>query len=160
MYMEEALNATKSRAMSLQNENVRFEQSRNVRFHRWPRAMETERIALSQRERDRLRVLHEIRQKQITQSEAARRLKISDRHQRHPGGQADWIAGVQPHDQSCYRGGQARCKHDAIGRHSRLRQNLRVHHDDVRHVIKVVPPPSSSCFIEVFLTARKLFAEP
>ena len=42
--------------------------------------METERIALSQRERDRLRVLHEIRQKQITLSEAARRLKISDRH--------------------------------------------------------------------------------
>jgi predicted ArsR family transcriptional regulator len=42
--------------------------------------METERIALSQRERDRLRVLHEIRQKQITQSEAARRLNISDRH--------------------------------------------------------------------------------
>ncbi len=40
----------------------------------------TERLALSQRERDRLRVLHEIRQKQITQSEAARRLKISDRH--------------------------------------------------------------------------------
>jgi len=28
--------------------------------------METERIALSQRERDRLRVLHEVKQKQIT----------------------------------------------------------------------------------------------
>jgi hypothetical protein len=42
--------------------------------------METERIALSQRERGRLRVLHEIRQKQVTQREAARRLKISDRH--------------------------------------------------------------------------------
>src|ERR1039457_4489558 len=42
-------------------------------------AMETERIALSQQERDRLRVLHEIRQKQITQREAASRLKISDR---------------------------------------------------------------------------------
>jgi hypothetical protein len=42
--------------------------------------METERIALSQRERDRLRVLHEIKRKQITQIEAARRLKISDRH--------------------------------------------------------------------------------
>jgi predicted DNA-binding protein (UPF0251 family) len=38
------------------------------------------RIALSQRERDRLRVLHEITQKQITQREAASRLKISDRH--------------------------------------------------------------------------------
>jgi len=42
--------------------------------------METERMALSQRERDRLHVLHEIKRKQITQVEAARRLKISDRH--------------------------------------------------------------------------------
>src|SRR3979411_1691054 len=42
--------------------------------------METERIALSQRERDRLRVLYEAKRKQITQIEAARRLKISDRH--------------------------------------------------------------------------------
>jgi hypothetical protein len=25
--------------LSLQNENVRFEQSRNVRFHRWPGAL-------------------------------------------------------------------------------------------------------------------------
>ena len=41
--------------------------------------METERIALSQRERDRLRVLREVQEKQITQIEAARRLKISDR---------------------------------------------------------------------------------
>src|ERR1700730_838485 len=39
--------------------------------------METERIALSQRERDRLRVLQEIRRKQITQRESARPLKIS-----------------------------------------------------------------------------------
>jgi predicted ArsR family transcriptional regulator len=44
--------------------------------------METERIALSQRERDRLRVLHEVKRKQITQIEAARRLKISNRHVR------------------------------------------------------------------------------
>src|SRR5438552_6580923 len=35
---------------------------------------------MRQRERDRLRVLHEVQQKQITQMEAARRLKISDRH--------------------------------------------------------------------------------
>jgi hypothetical protein len=41
--------------------------------------METERMALSQRERDRLGVLHEVQQKQISQREAARRLKISDR---------------------------------------------------------------------------------
>jgi len=44
--------------------------------------METERMALSQRERDRLRVLHEVKQKQIKQVEAARRLKITDRHVR------------------------------------------------------------------------------
>src|ERR1700737_3701344 len=42
--------------------------------------METERIALSQRERDGLRGLHGAQQKQITQIEAPRRLKISDRH--------------------------------------------------------------------------------
>ena len=33
--------------------------------------METERIALSQRERDRLKVLHEVQQKQLTQLAAA-----------------------------------------------------------------------------------------
>jgi transposase len=44
--------------------------------------METERIALSQRERDRLRVLHEVKQEQITQIEAAKRLKITDRQVR------------------------------------------------------------------------------
>src|ERR1700680_3314043 len=44
--------------------------------------METERIALSQRERDRLKVLHEVQQKQLTQVAAAARLKISDRHVR------------------------------------------------------------------------------
>jgi hypothetical protein len=42
--------------------------------------MEMERIALNQRERHRLRLLHEVRQTQIAQREAARRLKISDRH--------------------------------------------------------------------------------
>jgi hypothetical protein len=42
--------------------------------------MEAERITLNQRERDRLRVLNEIRQKHLTQREAAQRLKISDRH--------------------------------------------------------------------------------
>jgi hypothetical protein len=44
--------------------------------------METERIALSQRERDRLKVLHEVKQKHLTQVEAARRLKLSDRQVR------------------------------------------------------------------------------
>ena len=44
--------------------------------------METERIAMSQRERDRLRVLQEVKQKHLTQVEAARQLKVSDRHVR------------------------------------------------------------------------------
>ena len=44
--------------------------------------METERIALSQRERDRLRVLHEVQQKHLLQVAAAARLKVSDRQVR------------------------------------------------------------------------------
>jgi transposase len=44
--------------------------------------METERIALSQRERDRLKVLHEVKQKQLTQLAAAERLKVTDRQVR------------------------------------------------------------------------------
>src|SRR5450759_4652562 len=44
--------------------------------------METERIALSQRERDWLNVLHEVKQKHMTQVEAAQRLKVTDRHVR------------------------------------------------------------------------------
>ena len=44
--------------------------------------METERIALSQRERDRLKVLHEVQQKQLTQLAAAERLKVTDRQVR------------------------------------------------------------------------------
>jgi predicted DNA-binding protein (UPF0251 family) len=69
--------------LSQQNENVLFEQSRNVRFHRLGEGpLETERIALSQRGRDRLRVLQEVKRKQLTQGEAARRLKISDRNVR------------------------------------------------------------------------------
>jgi len=44
--------------------------------------METERIAMSQRERDRLRVLHEVKQKHLTQVEAAQQLKVTDRHLR------------------------------------------------------------------------------
>jgi|GEM_PF-5401419 hypothetical protein len=43
--------------------------------------METERIALSQRELDRLRVLHEIKQKQITQREAASPRRSAIRYQ-------------------------------------------------------------------------------
>src|SRR6267143_4317574 len=44
--------------------------------------METERIALSQRERDRLKVLHEVKQKHLTQVVAAERLKVTDRQVR------------------------------------------------------------------------------
>ena len=44
--------------------------------------METERIALSQRERERMRVLHEVQQGHLTQREAARRLRLSDRQVR------------------------------------------------------------------------------
>jgi hypothetical protein len=44
--------------------------------------METERIALSQRERDRLRVLQDVQQGHLTQVEAAVRVKLSDRQVR------------------------------------------------------------------------------
>ena len=44
--------------------------------------METERITLSQRERDRLKVLHEVQQKHLTQVAAAARLKLTDRQVR------------------------------------------------------------------------------
>jgi predicted ArsR family transcriptional regulator len=44
--------------------------------------METERIGLSQRERDRLKVLHEVKQKHLTQVEAAQQLKLSERQVR------------------------------------------------------------------------------
>jgi transposase len=44
--------------------------------------METERITLSHRERDRLEVLHEVKQKHLSQVAAAVRLKVSDRQVR------------------------------------------------------------------------------
>jgi hypothetical protein len=44
--------------------------------------METERITLSQRERDRLKVLHDVQQKQLTQVAAAERLRVTDRQVR------------------------------------------------------------------------------
>jgi|307.fasta_scaffold50620_1 transposase len=44
--------------------------------------METERIALSQRDRDRLRVLYEVRQKHLTQVDAAKQLRVTARHVR------------------------------------------------------------------------------
>ncbi len=44
--------------------------------------METERITLNQRERDRMRVLHEVMQGHLTQREAGRRLRLTDRQVR------------------------------------------------------------------------------
>jgi predicted ArsR family transcriptional regulator len=44
--------------------------------------METERMALSQRERDRLRVLQEVKQGHLTQREAAGRIHLCDRQVR------------------------------------------------------------------------------
>src|ERR1700726_3163107 len=48
--------------------------------------METERIALSQRERDRLKVLHEVQQKQLTQVAAAERSGSQNRKK--------WLRGL------------------------------------------------------------------
>ena len=69
--------------VSLQNENGRLVQSRKCPVS-WVAAepMETERIALSQRERDWLKVLHEVQQKHLTQVAAAQRLKRTDRQVR------------------------------------------------------------------------------
>jgi len=44
--------------------------------------MEAERITLSQRERDRLKVLHEVQEKHLSQVAAAERLKVTDRQVR------------------------------------------------------------------------------
>src|SRR6202030_70245 len=44
--------------------------------------METKRLTLSNRERDRLKVLHEVKQKHLSQVAAAARLKVSDRQVR------------------------------------------------------------------------------
>jgi hypothetical protein len=51
-------------------------------FRRAEGPMETERITLSQRERDRLKVLHEVQQKHLTQIAAAERLRVTDRQVR------------------------------------------------------------------------------
>lgn len=63
--------------------------------------METERIALSRRERDRLKVLYEVNQKHLTQVLAAERLKVSDRQVRrmllriHERGDAALVHGLR-----------------------------------------------------------------
>ena len=54
----------------------------NVEMSAFMAPMETERITLSQRERDRLKVLHEVQHKQLTQVAVGERLKVSGRHVR------------------------------------------------------------------------------
>jgi hypothetical protein len=44
--------------------------------------METERMALRQRERDRWKVLHEVKEQHLTQVAAAARLRVTDRQVR------------------------------------------------------------------------------
>ena len=77
--------------MSLQNENVRFVQTQERPLSsKAERPMETERITLSQRERDRLKVLHEVRQKQLTQVAAARASSLCSRSSRQvPAGRLE-----------------------------------------------------------------------
>ena len=53
--------------------------------------------------------------------------------QRHSRRQSDGIVGVESHDKRGYGSGDTRRKNHAFRRHSRLRQNLRIHHDDVCH---------------------------
>src|ERR1700688_3565095 len=72
--------------------------------------MEAERITLNQRERDRLRVLNEIRQRHITQREAAQRLKISDRHIRRM-----LLAVAQRGDRAVVHGLRGRASNRKIG---------------------------------------------
>lgn len=72
--------------------------------------MEAERITLNQRERDRLRVLNEIRQRHITQREAAQRLKISDRHIRRL-----LLAVAQRGDRAVVHGLRGRASNRKIG---------------------------------------------
>src|SRR5260370_22217680 len=63
--------------------------------------METERITLSQRERDRLKVLYEVQQRHLTQVAAAARLKVTDRQVRrmllriHEQGDAALVHGLR-----------------------------------------------------------------
>src|ERR1700719_1767506 len=83
--------------------------------------METERIALSQRERDRWRVLHEVKQKQITQIAAAKRLKISDRHIRR------LLFGLREHgDRAVIHGLRGRASNRRLGERLELKILRRV----------------------------------
>jgi len=77
-YASLALDTTKLPPVSPPNENVRFVQSRNVRFHGWRVALVNGANHVEQRERDRLKVLHEVN-RSIFRSRAAARLKVSGR---------------------------------------------------------------------------------
>jgi len=63
--------------------------------------MEMERIALSQRERDRLKVLREVEQRHLTQLQAAQRLQLTDRQVRrllrrmHKSGDGALVHGLR-----------------------------------------------------------------
>ena len=63
--------------------------------------MEMERIALSQRERDRLKVLHKVEQRHLTQLQAAQRLQLTDRQVRrllrrmHKSGDGALVHGLR-----------------------------------------------------------------
>ena len=53
--------------------------------------------------------------------------------ERHSRRERDGIVGVKSHHQRGDRGGKASCEDHALERHSRLGQDLRIHHDDVGH---------------------------
>ena len=63
--------------------------------------MEMERIALSQRERDRLKVLREVEQRHLTQLQATQRLQLTDRQVRrllrrmHKSGDGALVHGLR-----------------------------------------------------------------
>ena len=66
--------------------------------------METERMALSQRERDRLRVLQDVEQGHLTQVEAAGRIDLCDRQVRRQVLPAYGLQDLPIKNQNPYRG--------------------------------------------------------
>jgi hypothetical protein len=53
--------------------------------------------------------------------------------ERHPRCERDGIVGIQPHDERDGSRRNAGSEEHALGRHARLRENLRVHDDDTGH---------------------------
>jgi transposase len=123
--------------------------------------METERIALSQRERDRLKVLHEAKEKHWTQVAGAQRLKVTDRYIRR------WLLRVREQgDRAVIHGLRGRPSHRKLAAPfeqkilARLRQRYadfgptlaaehlvkdgwRVSRDTLRRLVRM--PPQASC---------------